>query len=164
MYEPKRIKKFKMEMKKIRELFTTAECLNLADAILEIFAAHEMKTIDLSSADDNDIDKNDINLLENRSYINNMFNLTVNDNKFWETPSDIDCASINTIHESLCSKNQEELLHTINYIVSLVKDYPPEYFLQPPSLYKVNNSFIFLLYRYNFFEYLSFIPGFDKGI
>lgn len=139
MYEPRRMKIFKMEIRKLKEILTTAECLNLADAILESFANHEMITIDLSSDnDDDDIDRNAINLLENRSYTNSMFGLTGDDNKFWE-PSDIDRASINTIHESLCSKNQEELLHTINYIVSLVKDYPPEYFLQPSSLYKVCN-------------------------
>lgn len=129
------------EIFKIKNLLTSTEHKNLTDEIFEL-----TKTINSQILENE--------ALQNRNQFNNStidfetIDLTAIDEalddcidydfiKCWDMPSPVEMESINNVKISLNPESDSsDLAHALKFFKAGIKDYPAEYFLQPPYLYR----------------------------
>lgn len=148
-------------MQKIRKLVENPHVYRLIDEIVELLEKHKKKleketrrktftrsndtTIDdTSNSNTFRFDRPKISSSNNNT---NVIDLTVLDEaldaiiesdyvKYWSKPNHEDCDLMNELKKSLKSSTGEDnLMHTLSYIKTAIRDYSPELFLQPPYIY-----------------------------
>lgn len=129
------------EIFKIKNLLTSTEHKNLTDEIFELIKTINSQVLEIEA-------------LQNRTQFNNStidvetIDLTAIEEalddcidydfiKCWDMPSPVEMESINNVKISLNpDSDSNDLAHALKFVKAGIKDYPAEYFLQPPYLYR----------------------------